>query len=120
MPIFERVNEKLSFAYSKRESVISIEIEITDKWIFYSGPRKCCDAVQIAEPEVLSKDDKNYSENKTKLLKVSLVPVLEAFRQKEIIYLFKKTAVALWPGRKGSFMTWVIKKVKLGIIKQYK
>lgn len=31
MPIFERVNKKLSLAYSKRESVISIEIEITDK-----------------------------------------------------------------------------------------
>lgn len=42
MPIFERVNKKLSFGYSERESDVSIEIKNYRQMniLFYS--EKCC------------------------------------------------------------------------------
>lgn len=42
MPIFERVNKKLSFGYSERESDVSIEIQNYRQMniLFFSG--KCC------------------------------------------------------------------------------
>lgn len=82
MPIFERVNKKLSFTYSKRESVISIELEITDKWIFYSSHENV--VYSFRDCGVLNDLSKELCRKRSATFQDFFVPV------REIVYLFKK------------------------------
>lgn len=94
MPIFERVNKKLSFGYSERESDVSIEIKNYRQMniLFYS--EKCCTVRLRWQIHVLVKyKKKNAPKWNERLWSLfPLVPVCEAFRHKKL-YIYLKAAV---------------------------
>lgn len=115
MPIFLRVNKRLGFAYTKCESDILIEIKISGKWIFYPNqentPVEVIEFTLIVSPRNCAKKMNWLIPRGFKSSKICV-----GFRHK-IVYLFRSSCGTRKEGL--FFMTEVIKKLKLGIIKHY-
>ena len=98
MPIFERVNKKLSFGYSERDSDVSIEIQNYRQMniLFYSG--KCCTVSPMWQICVSVEISKN-GWNETNVCEVFFL----SFRFAKLsaaknVYLFKRSCGTIEEG----------------------